>query len=449
MVFSSLEFLFIFLPLCLITLSFVQNNNKLFNLTLLLFSTYFYIAGEKWYIFILVLSALINYLSGLALEKYESRKTVLVISLICNLGLLIHYKYTGFLVEQLRHLSFDLKDPRIHLPLGISFFTFQSMSYTIDVYRREVKVSKSFLEFFMYISIFPQLVAGPIVRYSDIVDEIKKKNFNFISGVERFVLGLSKKVLIADQVSFYADFYFGVSTNSLNSSTAWLGIICYTIQIYFDFSGYSDMAIGLGRIFGFSFLENFNYPYIATSIQDFWRRWHISLSTWFRDYLYIPLGGNRLGAGRTYFNQFAVFALCGLWHGASWNFVVWGVFHGLILTIEKFFGYHHFLKKFRVVGHLYALLLVMIGWVFFRSDSLTKGLGYLHHLFSFNFKGLEVSNLFYLLLILSVVLATDLPKKLFDKFCLWQRMVFVTLLFVCCALALTIQSQSPFIYFRF
>ena len=445
MVFSSLEFLFIFLPVCLLAVLVFYKKNNALNLSLLAFSLYFYMAGEKWYTIVLIVSTLINYSSAKWVETHPQPKKVLLLSVMANLGMLIYFKYAGFFLG-----LFNFKDPGIHLPLGISFFTFQAMSYTIDVYRKEVKTSKSFTDFLMYVSFFPQLVAGPIVRYVDVDNEIKNKNYDFSSGIERFVLGLSKKVLIADQVSFYADFAFGMSSTSLNSSMAWLGIVCYTVQIYFDFSGYSDMAIGLGRIFGFRFLENFNHPYLATSIQEFWRRWHISLSTWFRDYLYIPLGGNRFGAGRTYFNQFAVFALCGLWHGAAWNFVFWGVFHGLILTIEKFFGLHHTLKKYHFIGHVYALIMVMIGWVFFRADNLQKSFEFIGKMFSFEFVGLEAVPLpFYLVLLASLFLATSAPYKVFSRLPSLPRQIILGVLFVSCAMALTIQGQSPFIYFRF
>ncbi|MBY0518501.1 MAG: MBOAT family protein [Bacteriovoracaceae bacterium] len=366
------------------------------------------------------------------------------ICIILNLGILIYFKYAGFVLSFL-----DVRDPKIHLPLGISFFVFQAMSYTIDVYRKDIKPSKSFHEFLMYISFFPQLVAGPIVRYIDINNEIRKKNYDVIGGIEKFILGLSKKVLIADQVAFYADFSFGISTTSLNSSLAWLGILSYSLQIYFDFSGYSDMAIGLGRIFGFKFLENFNYPYIATSIQDFWRRWHISLSTWFRDYLYIPLGGNRISTHRTYINQFAVFFLCGLWHGAAWNFVIWGVFHGMLLTFEKFFGLNHFFEKNRFFGHSYSLLMIMIGWVFFRSDNLKKSFEYIYRLFSFSFKPVEVSVLFLFLLVVSILVSSGLPYNLFSRLPNKIKSLTLVVLFFFCSAVLTIQGQSPFIYFRF
>ena len=282
------------------------------------------------------------------------------------------------------NVPWDRPALNIILPVGISFYTFQSMSYTIDVYRGEVKATRNFLDFACYVTMFPQLVAGPIVRYRDVALQLIDRVVTvpgFASGVRRFVIGLAKKILIANIVARAADDIFAILPADLTPALAWLGIICYTLQIYFDFSGYSDMAIGLGRMFGFDFLENFNYPYISQSIQEFWRRWHISLSTWFRDYLYIPLGGSRKGNARTYFNLVTVFFLCGLWHGAAWNFVVWGLFHGLFLVLERM-GLASFLKRIPMpLRHLYALSVAVVGWVFFRAESLSQAVSFLGSMF--------------------------------------------------------------------
>jgi alginate O-acetyltransferase complex protein AlgI len=462
MIFSSYEFLFAFLPFALLLLNSTKNRPNLFNLVTTVLSLYFYARGEKYYVLILIISSLIDYYVGAKIEQatnQDERKKYLKLSIISNLLILIVFKYTDFIITQinsvsgLTDLNFSLPLSHIPLPLGISFFTFQSMSYSIDIYRGEVKASRSFRDFLMYVSMFPQLVAGPIVRYIDVEAQIQNKKFNVTSGIERFVIGLAKKVIIADLASFYADLFFGAPAQNLTFVAAWMGIIAYSVQIYFDFSGYSDMAIGLGRILGFDFPENFNHPYSARSIQDFWRRWHISLSTWFRDYLYIPLGGNKRGKFRTYLNQIIVFFLCGLWHGASWNFVIWGLFHGFWLTVEKAFTNKLFFLKHAIFAHYYTLIMVIIGWVFFRANDLSQSLFFLNTMFDisqFNFTQLStISPEFIVMLLLAIPFATSRPYKVYKILPSPIKNIALCLLFILSISLLSVQSFSPFIYFRF
>ncbi|MCA9436557.1 MAG: MBOAT family protein [Candidatus Omnitrophica bacterium] len=403
MVFSSITFLFLFLPVVLVlyhllflpvTLGWHSSFwRRASNCFLLLASLLFYFWGEDYLIWIIVTSTLIDYFCGLLISgglgggeihrldpnrrRTAIQKFGLIFSICSNLAFLGFFKYFNFGIYNYNRAmgAFGLESLQwldaawIALPLGISFYTFQSMSYTIDVYRGEVKATRNLIDFACYVTMFPQLVAGPIVRYRDVARELVSRKISsehFASGVSRFILGLAKKVLIANTVAVGADQVFALPDNELTFALAWFGVICYTLQIYFDFSGYSDMAIGLGRMFGFNYLENFNYPYIAQSIQDFWRRWHISLSTWFRDYLYIPLGGSRGSGARTYFNLVTVFFLCGFWHGASFTFIAWGLYHGFFLVIERV-GLLRFLSRMpRGVRHAYAVLVVMGGWVLFR-----------------------------------------------------------------------------------
>lgn len=411
MVFSSIVFLLFFLPIVLIVyhtlfLPVSLKHKKatiwrhLANLCLLSFSLLFYFWGEGWFVWIIIASTCIDFFCGLlisgALHKGRiemlvdgGRRTALqhtglFFSISSNLAFLLFFKYFNFGIDSFNSVvpdAWQLKDVmQVTLPLGISFYTFQSMSYTIDVYRGHVKATRNLIDFGAYVTLFPQLVAGPIVRYSTIADQLIHRVISlesFSSGLQRFILGLAKKVLIANTLARTADWAFSLSENELTTPLAWAGIICYSLQIYYDFSGYSDMAIGLGRMFGFKFLENFNYPYISRSIQEFWHRWHISLSTWFRDYLYIPLGGNRKGSTRTYANLIVVFFLCGLWHGASWTFIAWGLYHGFFLIIERA-GVKALVDRMpKVLGHSYALLVIMGGWVLFASDSFSQALYYL------------------------------------------------------------------------
>ncbi len=393
MVFSSTFFLFFFLPIVLLV--YFLAGRKMRNVILLTSSLVFYAWGETIYVLLMLVSILVNYCFGLfidlAQQQGKTGKPALVGAVAINLLLLIFFKYANFLVANLNGLlqRLDLDPvsfPHIHLPIGISFFTFQAMSYVIDLYRRQSKVQKNPINIALYISLFPQLIAGPIVRYHDIAKQISNRittTADMASGIRRFIIGLGKKVLIANVLGQTADYIFSLPPDRLPATLAWLGAVSYSLQIYYDFSGYSDMAIGLGRMFGFHFLENFNYPYISRSIREFWRRWHISLSTWFRDYLYIPLGGSRGSVLRTYFNLITVFFLCGLWHGASWTFIVWGLYHGFFLILERTGLGTKVLQILPTpVRHLYAMFVVLCGWVVFRSDSFSFALAFLRAMFT-------------------------------------------------------------------
>lgn len=392
MTFSSLIFLTAFFPITFLLYFVVGKNIRLKNAVLILASLVFYGWSGVQYLMIILVSSIVNYLLGFAVRgNGKQNKGWLVISVVFNLAILGFFKYFNFFVDNLNVLwqslfNTTINAPRIPLPIGISFFTFQILSYVIDVYRGKVEAQRNYFRVLLCIVFFPQLIAGPIVRYIDIEREIihRRSSLDDITvGIFRFIRGLCKKVLIANQVAQIGNASFNnIAGNT--AGTAWLGIICFTLQIYFDFSGYSDMAIGMGRMFGFHFLENFNYPYIAWSIQDFWRRWHISLSSWFRDYVYIPLGGNRKGTGRTYLNLMIVFFLTGLWHGAGWNFIVWGLFNGLFLLIERNKAVHTFMEKMpALIRHIYALLVVMVGWVFFQTETMEDAFIYLGKMFSF------------------------------------------------------------------
>ncbi|HIK08808.1 MAG TPA: MBOAT family protein [Oscillatoriaceae cyanobacterium M33_DOE_052] len=384
MVFSSPVFLFLFLPL-VFTWHWLVQETKFRNLLLLGASLFFYAWGEPAFVAIMLASITFNYGMGLAIAKiakHGHKSAILTTAIFFNLAFLFYFKYANFFLNNfasiLKHLGingFVLGLTEVKLPIGISFFTFQAISYIIDVYRCQIKCQNNILNLGLYIALFPQLIAGPIVRYEDIEQQLQKRQINFekfANGIQRFIIGLGKKMLIANTVAAPVDKIFALPSGELSFPLAWLAVSCYTLQIYFDFSGYSDMAVGLGKMFGFDFCENFRYPYISASIREFWRRWHISLSTWFRDYLFIPLGGSRISPVRTYFNLVLVFFLCGLWHGASWNFVVWGLFHGLFAIWERL-GLLEPLEKRQWLSplrHLYTLLVVMVGWVFFRADRL-------------------------------------------------------------------------------
>lgn len=388
MVFSSFSFLFLFLPVVL--LGYVLSPAKLKNVFFLMASLVFYAWGEPAFVFVMLTSIVLNYFSGLLVDVCKRRgsvhaRTVLGIGVGLNLLLLGYFKYTVFLLTFVIDVlgfagaapCFDVPDVR--LPIGISFFTFQGISYIVDVYRGEVAAQRNFVLLAMYKAMFPQLIAGPIVRYKTVESEIDVRRVTLggvTMGLRFFSYGMAKKVLIANSMGAVADAVFDLPAGSASVPLAWMGIMAYTLQIYFDFSGYSDMAIGLGLLFGFHFPQNFNYPYIADSMTNFWRRWHMSLSTWFRDYLYIPLGGNRLGALRTYMNLFVVFCATGIWHGANWTFLIWGLWHGLFLVFERLFR-DFFVRLPRIFRHCYVLLAVVVGWVFFRSESIGDAIFYI------------------------------------------------------------------------
>lgn len=485
MVFSSVSFLFLFLPVVL-CLHFLFGR-KAWNIVLLIASLIFYAWGESEYVLIMLYSVFISYIVGRLLNSSllgGHRKYILLSGILFNLVPLIYFKYFGFFTTNLNFLLINfgmspIEETSITLPIGISFFTFQAISYLIDIFRRDAEPQKSILNLGLYISLFPQLIAGPIVRYSDINKQIGSRTISLSDvgiGIERFIIGLSKKVLIANTMGALADSVFSLDPNSISSDIAWLGIIAYTLQIYYDFSGYSDMAIGLCRMFGFRINENFKYPYSATSIQDFWRRWHISLSSWFRDYLYIPLGGNRKGNIRTVTNLFIVFLLCGLWHGAEWTFIAWGLFHGCLLAIERISVVDRLLTKTpRLITHLYTMLMVMFGWVLFRSPTIDYAMDYYVALFSFSrppyldvFLVNKLNNEFYTALVIGLLFSQPLfniiSKKLsLESFHLFeakprgvinfvkQFMVVAIFLFLFSLSIISTVSgnYNPFLYFRF
>lgn len=451
--------MFRFLPLLL--LAYFLIKAKYYNLVLLVFSLVFYAWGEPKNVLLMLASIVVNYGLARMIDRFPRARVLgLVLSVIYNLGTLYVFKYFNFSVDILNQfLTTPLTVPTIALPIGISFFTFQIMSYVIDVYRKQTPVQKNILDLALYISLFPQLIAGPIVRYVDVAAQIKERASTWDGvhdGLLRFAIGFSKKVLIADQLATLVDTAFANSFPSLYGN--WIGMIAYTLQIYFDFSGYSDMAIGLGKLFGFQFLENFNYPYISKSIQEFWRRWHISLSTWFRDYLYIPLGGSRCGTARTYLNLMIVFFLTGLWHGASFNFIVWGMYYAFFLIVERV-GFSKILQKLpAILRHVYTLLIVMIGWVFFRAEDLPAAISYLKGLFVFS--GKDFVNFQYIMtreywfFLLAGILFSIPWLKVIGKLTasrlgalLYEAAVFFIFLVAISYMVGT--GFSPFLYFRF
>lgn len=376
MVFSSLTFLCIFLPVVL-ALYYLLPTLRIRNILLIAVSLLFYAYGEPVYVLLMIASIIINYIFGrlLGTENKKKRQWILAIAVVINIGLLVVFKYLDMMVQTVNQLSgSEIPLVGLALPIGISFFTFQALSYVIDVYRREVEPQKNLWNVMLYISFFPQLIAGPIVKYHDIQEQIDNRNTDvkeIAEGLRRFIIGLSKKVLISNTMAVTADALFAAGAGELNILSAWIAAIAYMLQIYFDFSGYSDMAIGMGHMFGFRFLENFRYPYISANIQEFWRRWHISLSTWFKEYLYIPLDGNRKGKARTCLNKMIVFFSTGLWHGANWTFVLWGLWHGVFLLFEQVCP----VKKLpKVLAHIYALLVVCVGFVMFRADTFGQGM---------------------------------------------------------------------------
>lgn len=461
MLFSSPVFVFIFLPIVILINLLLPI--KLSNIWLLLVSLVFYAWGEPVYIILLLISSLVNYFFAILIkkndEKKPAKKAYLTLNIIFNLGLLGVFKYSNFVIDSINNLlntNIDLVD--IALPIGISFYTFQTMSYVIDVYRNKVEVQKSYPKLLLYISFFPQLIAGPIVKYRDIEREIDNRTVNLNKmtlGMERFIIGLGKKMLISNTMAFVADSIYALEAYQINSFVVLIGAISYMLQIYFDFSGYSDMAIGLGKIFGFNFLENFNYPYISQSIQEFWRRWHISLSTWFKEYVYIPLGGNRKGKFRTVLNKIIVFFLTGLWHGASWNFVVWGLFNGLFLLLEELVLR---LKKWpRFIRHIYTITIVLISFIFFRADTMAQALDFIGGLTNFSTMSPEVSGLmntlinvkFIFILILAIIGSTPFVKRLLDRININIKFIFLIFVWILCLLNLSAATYNPFIYFRF
>ncbi len=459
MLFSSITFIYYFLPVLLLVYFLVPKKYK--NLVLLIFSLIFYFLGEPKYIVILLLSCILNYFFGNKVHDSNNKKFWLIISIIYNVGQLLVFKYTDFFIENINSIfNSNINYLYIVMPIGISFFTFQAMGYVFDIYMGKHKPAKKLLDFMTYISLFPQLVAGPIVRYSDVEKELVKRESNFDKfgeGITRFIIGLSKKVLLANVLGEFAGDLLEVDLLS-----SWLKPILFTLQIYFDFSGYSDMAIGLGLMFGFRFLENFNYPLIASSITDFWRRWHMSLSSWFRDYVYIPLGGNRDGLLKQIRNIFVVWFLTGFWHGASWNFIIWGLYFGVLLVIEKMF-LKKFIDKTKVFKYIYTSLIVVISFLIFNSNSVNEIFTSLGNMFMINDIPLTSSSTIYflksnlVLLIISIIGATPLMKNIlvklketkFGKVVDYLEVVGCIVLLTLTTAFLIDASFNPFLYFRF
>lgn len=468
MVFSSPVFLFIFLTSVYILYRIIPTITAK-NILLLIFSIAFYTYGEPKAIVLMIISIIMNYVFGLSMkETNKSRKTVLIISITSNLLMLGIFKYAGFGAELLDRLPFmSMNIPNIALPIGISFYTFQAMSYVIDAYKEPKYIQKSLYKLALYITFFPQLVAGPIVKYYDFAEQIDNRKITpekTAQGIRRFITGLSKKLLIANTMAVTADYVYGIEINKLTFPLAWLGAVSYMLQIYFDFSGYSDMAIGLGAMFGFDFKENFNYPYISGSMQEFWRRWHISVSTWFKEYLYIPLGGNRKGKVRTALNKLFVFFCTGLWHGASLNFIVWGLINGAFMMIESY-RIINTEKWFRPLRHIYTLLITVTAFVFFRAENISSACHFIGKMFSPSHSSAEsmavfrqqLTPMFIIMLLLACIFSMPVwqtvrrkitSQKLLSAGEMCSYGVSLILLIVC-ILTLSSASYNPFIYFRF
>lgn len=464
MLYSSFVFIFVFLPLVTF-LYYIFKNRIVRNVILCVSSLIFYAWGEPSYIFLMLGTILLNYYFAILIDKYKNKKKIFMfLTVIFDLGLLCLFKYSNFFMSTVNSI-FNIKVPllNISLPIGISFYTFQVLSYVIDVYRGDVKVQRNLLNLATYVSLFPQLVAGPIVRYQTIADELENRRESldlFVSGMKRFMVGFAKKVLIANNMALIVDTMYS-DIYQLGTLSLWFAAIMYTFQIYFDFSGYSDMSLGLGKMFGFNFLENFNYPYTACSITDFWRRWHISLGSWFRDYVYIPLGGNKVSKFKWCRNLLIVWSLTGLWHGASWNFVIWGLYYGVILMAEKLFLLNLLKKVPKVIRYFYTMILVVIGWTIFRLENINDLLYALGHMLSF-------TNLSFIKYVLEHYdIMTSLPYVFFaivGSFPIYNNFItknknnklisiindmFIYMVYIISILFLVSSTYNPFIYFRF
>ena len=468
MTFSSVIFLFVFFPVTFLLYALIPNLTAR-NVILAAASLVFYAFGEPFAVLLMILSIIFNYAFGRMAASESRGKLAVFFAVLVNIGLLIGYKYTGFFAETFNSITgLSIPVPQIRLPIGISFFTFQGLSYVIDVYRDKRLVQKSLFAVLLYISFFPQLIAGPIVRYEDIAKQLREREFSadrVSRGIHRFIFGLGKKVLIANQMGFVADTVFGYDPAQVGVLSSWIGAVCYTLQIFFDFSGYSDMAIGLGCVFGFDFRENFNYPFIASSIQDFWRRWHISLSTWFKEYVYIPLGGNRKGKARTTINKLTVFFLTGFWHGANFTFIVWGMLHGMCQMLETYQVIPTKKKWFRPIGHIYTMLVVILAFVLFRADTLTQGFGLIKNMFTGhvgdNAVNAEIMSLMSLMFMVglgfAILLSTPVFRVIREKVTATKGGAAYELvsyagslvIFALCILSLVSSRYNPFIYFRF
>lgn len=457
MVFSSITFLYYFLPITLIF--YFLMPQKLKNLILLIMSLLFYFYGEPKYIIILIFSCIYNYYFGKLIEKSKHKKIYLIINLITNFGILFYFKYFNFFLENINNIIGTNYSIYIIMPIGISFFTFQATSYIIDIYKGKIKSAKNILTFATYLTLFPQLIAGPIVRYETIEKELKERKVNFETfgnGVRRFVIGLSKKVLVANVLGELSQSLSVITTKTILSY--WIIAISDTLQIYFDFSGYSDMAIGLGLMFGFKFLENFNYPLIAKSVTDFWRRWHISLSSWFKDYVYIPLGGSKVSNLKRYRNILIVWMITGFWHGASWNFIVWGLYFAIFLIIEKAFLLK-ILEKHKILSHVYTILIVIISFVIFNRTNFSDIRLFLENMFGFGnltFTNIETNYYLknYVFIILTAIICSMSYKKIYirikdNKIFNFIEPIIVIILLILCTAYIVNESFNPFLYFRF
>lgn len=472
MLFSTNIFVFIFLPTVLLGYYVVLHRQSTRNYFLLIMSLLFYAWGEPVYVLLMLLSIAGNYAFGLAVSKYRAKKPFLILSVIFNLGILFYFKYYNFTLSIINDIfGSSLTASELSMPIGISFFTFQAMSYVIDVYRGTAKVQKNPFYLGLYISFFPQLIAGPIVRYNSVEEQIRERTVNaekFQSGVCRFIQGFAKKIIIANNVAVAAEAAFALAADgSMSVSMAWLGSLCYTFQIFFDFSGYSDMAIGLGRMFGFEFEENFNYPYISRSVSEFWNRWHISLGHWFRDYVYFPLGGSRVGKAKLLRNLFTVWLLTGIWHGAAWQFIIWGTMYGVIISLEKLSGVPKKFAPRSPAAILYAVLTFLIvnaGWVLFGAESLSAALVQLRCMLGIGAVSVgDASAVFYLreyavILLFAVLFSTPLLKNLHTRIFAGRtesavysvfRAAVYALLFIVSVSFLVLDAHNPFIYFNF
>ena len=468
MLFSSMTFVFLFLPI--VSALYLLARKDLQNYILLLSSILFYAWGEPRYLAIMFLTIINNYVGANYISRSKNklhRKILLATTIIVDLSFLFYFKYFNFFMDNINavfHAHINFID--VIMPIGISFYTFQALSYVVDVYRGEVKAQRDIYKLALYICLFPQLIAGPIVKYHDIAEQFDNHNvtFNKVAyGVKRFIIGLAKKMLIANTLGAVADKIFTQPVEQFDALTAWIGAFAYSFQIFYDFSGYSDMAIGLGSIFGFKFLENFNYPYISKSITEFWRRWHISLSTWFKEYLYIPLGGNRVTKARNYVNLFIVFLTTGFWHGASWNFIFWGLWHGLFIIFEKATGWHKKEGNWRIVSahHIYCILAFVIGWVMFRADTMTYAWDYIKNMFGLIGEHKIAYKLAYYIdniEIIAFIVAIMCAMPIFNNILnikherKWLRAgvnIWLIILFILSSATIAASTYNPFIYFRF
>lgn len=458
MVFSSILFIFRFLPIAMGI--YFLTPKKLKNLSLLILSLIFYSWGEPRYFLLMIASIFVDYFISINIEKNNKNKKIkillLAISIIFNVGILFFFKYINFFIENINSIfNMSLNNVKITLPLGISFYTFQTMSYTIDVFWGKVKAEKNIINFGAFVCLFPQLIAGPIVKYIDISKELKNRDINLDEiqeGIRLFILGLGSKVLIANNIGSLWNEVETMGFNNISTILAWMGIIAFSLQIYFDFNGYSLMAIGLGKILGFNFPNNFNYPYESRSITEFWRRWHITLGQWFKQYVYIPLGGNRLGRARTYFNLFIVWFLTGLWHGASYNFILWGLYFFILICIEKN-GLLNLLNKHKLISHIYTIFFILVGWVLFAVIDLNKIINFLKKMFIFNAGNEWIYYLrnYIIIYTIAIIFSTSFLKKIYNKFVksnIVDTIILITIFLLSIAY-LVDSSYNPFLYFRF